>query len=224
VEISVADILYAIYEAKKFKDKIGMVVYKNDELAQLYKLKDFINLDCEIFEYETKSEIIDKLNAATSSGKLTLVGIGGCIKETAIEHNLNYIIIKSSEKSVRNALINAANICELTRSDKERAKRYQTILDYSGEGIISFDKSNKVTSINATAEKILGVKYNDVINRMIRCRVNYSPSRSLILNSVKFPCGDNIGQDSHNQNNCKYDYVSVWYLELLFFFNFCSLL
>ena len=155
VEISVADILYAIYEAKKFKDKIGMVVYKNDELAQLYKLKDFINLDCEIFEYETKSEIIDKLNAATSSGKLTLVGIGGCIKETAIEHNLNYIIIKSSEKSVRNALINAANICELTRSDKERAKRYQTILDYSGEGIISFDKSNKVTSINATAEKIL---------------------------------------------------------------------
>jgi PAS domain S-box-containing protein len=164
VEISVADILYAIYEAKKFKDKIGMVVYKNDELAQLYKLKDFINLDCEIFEYETKSEIIDKLNAATSSGKLTLVGIGGCIKETAIEHNLNYIIIKSSEKSVRNALINAANICELTRSDKERAKRYQTILDYSGEGIISFDKSNKVTSINATAEKILGVKYNDVIN------------------------------------------------------------
>jgi hypothetical protein len=26
VEISVADILYAIYEAKKFKDKIGMVV------------------------------------------------------------------------------------------------------------------------------------------------------------------------------------------------------
>ena len=165
VEISAADILYAIYEAKKFKNKIGIVVYKNDELAQLYKLKNFINLDCEIFEYETKSQLIIKMNDATSSGRLTLVGIGGCIKETAIEHNLDYVIIKSSEKNMRNALINAANICELTRKDKERAKRYQTILDYSGEGIISYDKNSKVTSINATAEKILDVKYDDVINR-----------------------------------------------------------
>lgn len=167
VEISAADILYAIYKAKKFKNKIGIVVYKNDELAQFYKLKNFLNLDCEIFEYETKSEIINKMADATSLGRLTLVGIGGCIKETAIDHNLDYVIIESSEKSIRDALINAANICELTKNDKERAKRYQAILDYSGEGIISYDKNNKVTSINAAAEKILDVKYNDVFNKSI---------------------------------------------------------
>ncbi|MBP7279295.1 MAG: sigma 54-interacting transcriptional regulator [Sedimentibacter sp.] len=80
---------------------------------------------------------------------------------------MDYVIIESSEKSIRDALINAANICELTKNDKERAKRYQAILDYSGEGIISYDKNNKVTSINAAAEKILDVKYNDVFNKSI---------------------------------------------------------
>ena len=187
VEISAADILYAIYDAKKFNNKIGIVVYKNDELAQLYKLKNYINLDCEIFEYETKNEIINKMNDATSLGRLTLVGIGGCIKETAIEHNLDYIIIKSSEGSVRNAFANAANICELTRNDKERAKRYQTILDYSVEGIISFDKNNKITSINAAAEKIVGVKYDEAINK----------NMSLINDNFKVLLGD--GSEIYNK-------------------------
>lgn len=165
VEISVADILYAIYIAKKYNNKIGIVVYKNDELAQLYKLYNYLNIDFEIFEYETKNEIIKKLDDAVAIGKLTLVGIGGCIKETANNHNLDYVIIKCSEKNVRDALINAVNICKLSRNDKEIAKRYQTILDYSGEGIVSFGKDNKITSINAAAKKILDVKFEEVMNK-----------------------------------------------------------
>ncbi|HYE81755.1 MAG TPA: sigma 54-interacting transcriptional regulator [Clostridia bacterium] len=164
VEINVADILYSVFSAKKFNNKIGIVVYKNDELAQLYKLKNHLDIDCEIFEYETKIDLIEKLDDAVSIGKLTLVGIGGCIKDTAQNYALDYIIIKCSEKNVRKALINAINICELSRSDKERAKRYQTILDCSEEGIISFDKGNKITSINATAKKILDIKSEAAID------------------------------------------------------------
>lgn len=165
VKISVADILYAIYRAKEYNNKIGIVVYKNDELAQLYKLYNYLNIDFEIFEYETKNEIIKKLDDAVAIGKLTLVGIGGCIKETANKHNLDYVIIKCSERNIKESLINAVNICELSRNDKEIAKRYQTILDYSGEGIISFGKDNKITSINAAAKKILDVKFEEVMNK-----------------------------------------------------------
>ncbi len=165
IEISVADILYAIYRAKDYNNTIGIVVYKNDELAQIYKLKKYLNIDFKIFEYETKSEIMRMLDDAVSFGRITLVGMGGIIKQTANKHKLDYIMVKCSEKNVRNALINAMNICELSRNDKEIAKRYQTILDYSQEGIISFDKNNKITSINAAAKKILDVKSEKVINK-----------------------------------------------------------
>jgi len=164
VEINVADILYSVFGAKKYNNQIGIVVYKNDELAQLYKLKDHLDIDCQIFEYETKSDLIKKLDDAVSAGKLTLVGIGGCTKDYAQNYNLDYIIIKCSEKNVRKALINAINICELSRSDKEKAKRYQTILDCSEEGIVSFDKGNKITSINAAAKKILDIKAENMLS------------------------------------------------------------
>ncbi len=65
------------------------------------------------------------------------------------------VLITSGRKTVRQAVDEAIRTVTIRRSERERSDRFQSIMDYSFEGIIATDAGGSVTVINRRACEIL---------------------------------------------------------------------
>lgn len=169
IEITVGDFLKALLEASRFGDPIALISYKTNELHELEDLKKIFNnnIEYKVYSYSNKNEFKQQVENAISAGKCTLVGMGSCIYESAKEKGLNFVLIKSSERAVRQAIISAKNIIDLSKNEKTKVERLKAIIDHSQEGIIFLNKNGVVTTFNPTAEKFFNIKSDVVMNRPI---------------------------------------------------------
>ncbi|MCQ1529230.1 MULTISPECIES: sigma 54-interacting transcriptional regulator [Lutispora] len=172
VEIRFIDFLDAIYKAKQYGDRIGLVTYMSEDIKDLERIKTILDIDFKVFPYRTKEELKKQVDDATALGKLTLVGMGDCIMETAKVRNLNAVVIQTGEKQVKEAVIAAKNICSLGLREKEKAERFKTILDHSGDGIIALDRNGVIIIFNPAAEKIFELSADQVLDRSINNNMN----------------------------------------------------
>ncbi|MFA7573379.1 MAG: sigma 54-interacting transcriptional regulator [Lutispora sp.] len=172
VEIRTVDFVNALYKAKQYGNKIGLVTYASDDLKDLESLKNILGIDFKVFPYANKEELKKQVEDATALGKLTLVGMGDCIMDTARDNNLNGVVIHTEEKQVREAIVAAKNICDFGRREKEKAERFKTILDHSGDGIIAVDKNGIIVIFNPTAQKIFELSSDKVLDRPINNDMN----------------------------------------------------
>lgn len=85
VEIRTVDFVNALYNTKQYGNKIGLVTYESEDLKDLESLEDKLGIDFNIFPYTTKEGLKKQVDDATAIGKLTLVGMGDCIMDTAKE-------------------------------------------------------------------------------------------------------------------------------------------
>ena len=168
IEISIMEFLNALLYAKKFNTKIGVIVYRTENLTDLENLRSVLGIDFKVFPYSTREELIEQIEDATSTNeKLTVIGMGSCVTEIALEKKLNCVLVKSSRKAVEQAIYGAKNICDLSKREKERAERLKTVIDYSGEGIIALDRNGITTTFNPTAEKIFNITSENVVGKHI---------------------------------------------------------
>jgi len=77
------------------------------------------------------------------------------------------IMIVSGRNAMWQAITEAKRIAYIGRIEEEKAQRFKTILDYTFDGILSLDKKNRITVINATCEKILGIRTKEILGRRI---------------------------------------------------------
>jgi transcriptional regulator with PAS, ATPase and Fis domain len=168
IEISIMEFLNALLYAKKFNTKIGVIVYRTENLNDIENLRSILGIDFKVFPYSTREELIEQIEDATSTDeKLTVIGMGSCVTEIALEKKLNCVLVKSSRKAVEQAIHAAKNICDLSKREKERAERLKTVIDYSGEGIIALDRDGTTTTFNPTAEKIFNIPAENVVGKHI---------------------------------------------------------
>lgn len=168
IEISVVDLISAIYKAKEFNSKIYMVVYKNKSLKNLKKLNNYLNIDIDIFEYTNREELERQIYKERKHEKFIILGMGSCIEEYSKKHNTNTVIIKSNDESIEEAIITSKHIIDLGKREKTRAERLKAILDYSDEGILALDNEKIITTFNPYAEKLLKLKTDDVLNKSVK--------------------------------------------------------
>ncbi|MHC1720757.1 MAG: sigma 54-interacting transcriptional regulator [Clostridiaceae bacterium] len=161
ITISIADFLDALLTAKAYGNKIALVSYKTDELDDLEKFRAVLGIDYKIFPYATDRELKNQIKNINKEDQVTLVNMGGCISNLASKNQIRSVLIKSSRKSIMQALISANNIVELAKREKERAERLKAIIDYSVEGIIAIDKEGIITTLNPSAKKILDIDDED---------------------------------------------------------------
>ncbi|BCZ44929.1 Fis family transcriptional regulator [Clostridium gelidum] len=84
--------------------------------------------------------------------------IGGMrMIEEANKKNLVSSFIECGRESIWLAIREAHHIAGIRRKERERAAHFETILNYSHEGIISADVNNKIIHINSSAGKILNI-------------------------------------------------------------------
>ncbi|WP_411681566.1 sigma 54-interacting transcriptional regulator [Clostridium thailandense] len=167
IVISIADFLDALLKAKEYGNKIALMSYKTEELDDLEKFKEVLDIDFKIFPYANSSELKNQIKNIKKEEKITLVNMGSCICNLASQNQINSVLIKSSKKSIKQAIISANNIIELGRREKERAERLKAIVDHSVEGIIAIDENGIITTLNPVAKKILDISSDDIIGTSI---------------------------------------------------------
>ena len=165
VPISIADFLKALVKAKEYGNKIVLVSYKSDVLDDLQSFRNVLDIDYNVLSYSNNEELHIQMENIKQSGDLTLVNMGSCICQLAAQNHINSVLITSSRKSVEQAVISAKNIIELAKREKERAERLKAIIDNSAEGIIALDINGNITTINASAKRILDIKSDNEVGK-----------------------------------------------------------
>lgn len=172
IEIRTVDFVNALYKAKQYGSKIGLISFESEDLKDLERLRELLDIDFRVYPYATKEEMEKQIADATAAGRLTLVGLGDCILNTARDKNLEGVVIKTGEKQVREAIIAAKNICDFGRREKEKAERFKTILDHSGDGIIALDKNGIINIFNPSAQKIFQLSPDQILETSINSDKN----------------------------------------------------
>lgn len=110
------------------------------------------------YDYINKNDndISMMLDKISSKGFRYIVG-GARIVNMAKQKKLASSFIQCGQESIYLAIIEADYIAGIRRKERERAVHFETILNYSHEGIISTDMNNKIIHINSCAGKILDI-------------------------------------------------------------------
>ena len=168
IEVTTTNVLNTLLIAKEHcNNTIALILFKYDNLKELYKLQNILNINFRLFIYENQIELKDKINEAISLGLSTLVGIGDCIIEEAAKCNVYAIPIECGSKEIELALKAAKNISDFTNKERQNTKIYKDILDHTNNGIIILDSKNEIISINSTSEKILNIQAAGIVNKSI---------------------------------------------------------
>jgi PAS domain S-box-containing protein len=80
---------------------------------------------------------------------------------------MDAVMIVSGREAMWQAITEAKRVAYISRLEEEKGQRFKAILDYTFEGILSLDRENRVTVINATCEKILGLAGSQAIGRKL---------------------------------------------------------
>lgn len=87
--------------------------------------------------------------------------------EIAKTKNLSAEFLLSGQESMWLALTEAQHISVIHRTERERAARFETILDHSREGIITTDDSGRVIQMNAAARNTLKIDAEEPIGQLL---------------------------------------------------------
>ena len=168
IPVTANDIIRCLMESKKrYGDKRVVIMGTRNIIYQVDHLFEMMGWDFETILMPSQ------LGGETEKAFATLrnrdcVVVGGkptCDYARAV--GMDAVMIVSGENAMWHAITEAKRVAYISRLEEEKAQRFKTILDYTFEGIISLDKNNRITVINATCEKILGIETKDMIGRNI---------------------------------------------------------
>ncbi|MFA6504824.1 MAG: sigma 54-interacting transcriptional regulator [Treponemataceae bacterium] len=185
IPITAIDVIAAIHE---FNDmdivgkRIALIGFGNSQNHADIAGK-ILNLN--IIPFDIYRESLDEATLSSLMDKVVKEDIrhivGGVRTiQAAKAKNLSTAFLSSSQESIWLALTEAQHISVIHRMERERAARFETILDHSHEGIITTDRSNRIIQINAAARKTLSLGTAAYIDKPIDDAINERTFRELI--------------------------------------------
>jgi PAS domain S-box-containing protein len=168
IPVTANDIIRCLIESKKlYGSKRVVVMGTRNIIYQADNLSEIMGLDIEtILMPSQMGGETEKAYAKLKDHDCVVVG-GKPTCDYARRIGMDNIMIVSGRNAMWHAITEAKRIAYIGRIEEEKAQRFKTILDHTFDGIISLDKKNRITVINATCEKILGIKTKDMIGRKI---------------------------------------------------------
>lgn len=210
IKVSPYDMLHAINKAKIYGRNICVIGFKNiiDGIENLGAILD-VELSTYLVsnKYEAEKAFLD----AKARHKIDVI-LGGSLSESmAKEYGINTVFLRTSESSIEMSILEAKNILEIKRREKEKTERSEAILNNIKEGIISTDKNGVVIIYNQSAENIIGISKSDVLGKDISKalknknvtklfldtkpeygRIEHLSNKSLLMNKVPIMIKDEI--------------------------------
>lgn len=191
IPVTANDIISCLMESKRrFGNKRVVVMGTRNVIFQTDSLAEVMELEIETVLMPSQTDR-DKEQAFARLKNRDLIVIGGKpVCEYARLTGMDHVMILSGRNAMWQAISEAKRIAYTGRIEEEKAQRFKTILDYTFDGIISLDKNNRITVINATCEKILGLRARDAIGMRIEDVLPRSRFSELI--SHKDVCLDEV--------------------------------
>ena len=90
----------------------------------------------------------------------------------AKKYGVPNVFLHTSRDTIKEALLRAQGLADLHYEEKRRSKRLQAILECAYEGILSVNEEGKIEICNSAAEKILGIKMQEVIGRKVEAVIS----------------------------------------------------
>ena len=170
IPLTARDYLTAFKKAKTLGKKMVLLAHQGEEKQEFEAMYQAITHDTALsFSYTCREDFDGMLGQVMTFGQdYALIGFGGCVEKYALSIGLPYVLVRSTEKNVREALLEARNITDLNARDTRRSMRLASILNYSREGIVALDQEGRVTVLNEAAKQLLDLRGREVMGRQLR--------------------------------------------------------
>lgn len=160
---------------EKIRNTNGPVAFFSVEQIQdnVKSLCYFLNVNANYYYFNDTESAISAVRQAKKDGNV--FGIGGVLTKIYAEQlHMDYYTLENNREDIETALESAQQILHSVLDGERRnhtlqlhLKRYETIFNYTHDGIIAIDKKGKVEVVNKQAEDILPLKNKPYEGRYI---------------------------------------------------------
>ena len=165
IQVTAIDILRALKSVGHASGTVG-VVFMRRFLFECEKLGDLIGIPIQEIFVENELVAAEVIEKACRQGISTFLGDASSAR-MLIERGLKVGLIESAVESVSKAIIEAINLADVRRREREKAELFRTIIDATADGIIAIDKNEQVTIVNPAIERMYQIQSAETIGRKI---------------------------------------------------------
>lgn len=160
------DIMQAFIRAKQLGDKICFITYPEEGFTfDFDEIFSAVGFRVTILPYKNQEELIQQVKEARRLGMDVVVGGGIRVRELARSYGMKSMYITVGERSIKRALILADKVAQDRVIMKERAEKFNAVIQTSEEGILMINQQGAVETCNPTAEQIFGEKAENLIGK-----------------------------------------------------------
>lgn len=184
------DILVSLKQAKEVGRKILLPVFRN-EYSGLEAIEDLLKVELIQKAYGGKAGLKKAVREGQIEGCQVVVG-GSVTQQIAEDLGLKFVEIRTSDEDIAATIEDAKSVALSARIQKATALRYQAIINAASDGIIAVDDHGLITTINATAIKLLKQDEKEVMGRHITEVIPNAPITRVL--TAKNPIQDRLSQ------------------------------
>ncbi|MGE4283079.1 MAG: sigma 54-interacting transcriptional regulator [Clostridia bacterium] len=167
--VTANDVIRALYESKiRYSTTNAVVIGTKNIIFQVERLFDFLGSEVRpmLLSEQSDEEIARVFALMNKSNDSVIIG-GRKVCEYAEKQGIRNIMIKSGRITVWQAITEAKRAAYISRIEQEKAMRFKSILDYTSEGIFVINQNKKVSMMNSSCQKILGMHVKDVLGKKV---------------------------------------------------------
>ncbi|KYZ77676.1 hypothetical protein AXX12_18265 [Anaerosporomusa subterranea] len=141
---------------KQFDTKKIACIGSANMVYGVQSIKEILGVELDSLIFDDNSAVEQAVNTAIRSGAEAVIG-GLQVYQQARALGVPTALVELGKEAIRQVLDEAIRTVLITRSERERAERFKTIMDYSYEGIIAVDNIGRITSFNRCAQDITNI-------------------------------------------------------------------
>lgn len=165
IPITGYDLLRTIVEAQKLGGKIG-IADTTEILQGVETIESALGITIEKYVIQSVEEVEKAVHSLVDKNIDVLIGKSVFIKNVP-NPNVKTVVLSSGVESIIQAIQEAKSLLEVRRTEEQRTKQLQAILDFIADGVIAVDEKGIITVCNPSARRILNIPYDRVIGKRI---------------------------------------------------------
>jgi len=194
------DILTSVKKASELGNRIMISTFRN-KISGLELLEDLFKITFMQGVYHSRNSLEQVIIDAKNQGYEVFIG-GGVSLRLASHHDLKVVEIQTAKETIASIIEDAKSVAKSRREEREKAQRYQSIIDSTSEGIIAVDQDGFITAINRTARAFMKNTMNNGIGKHISQFVPHAKVLKVIqTKQPEFNCLEVIDKDQFVSNN-----------------------
>lgn len=163
VKITGYDILRTLTLLRGYQGKIGLMSYFNT-LQSADIVGTLLEMDLSFFPINQENEIERCIEKAVKEGVQVIIG-DVITTSVAVSFGVNALLITSGREAVVESISEAEQMAFYIKKEKEVRDFFECIVRSYPEGMISLDPGGSIQMLNGKAEKLLGLKQQEVAGK-----------------------------------------------------------